>query len=97
MSLKTASFLHKSIGFVILFRWLLIVLGVLIVGISGLQTLKKLSIDNSLGIWFLEEDPSYKAYIEYQETYGSDEIFIVAEDTANYIRNKNVKQGELEL
>ena len=77
MSLKTASFLHKSIGFVIQFRWLLIVLGVLIVGISGLQTLKKLSIDNSLGIWFLEEDPSYKAYIEYQETYGSDEIFIV--------------------
>ncbi|MGE0090114.1 MAG: helix-turn-helix domain-containing protein [Bacteroidales bacterium] len=27
----------------------------------------------------------------------SDEIFIVAEDTANYIKNKNVKQGELEL
>ena len=41
------------------FRWLLIVLGVLIVGISGLQTLKKLSIDNSLGIWFLEEDPTF--------------------------------------
>ena len=74
MSLKTASFLHKSIGFVIQFRWLLIVLGVLIVGISALQTLKKLSIDNSLGIWFLEEDPSYKAYIEYS---GSTRVALV--------------------
>ena len=90
MSLKTASFLHKSIGFVIQFRWLLIVLGVLIVGISGLQTLKKLSIDNSLGIWFLEEDPSYKAYIEYQETYGSDEIFIVMLPVSYALEQKNV-------
>ena len=90
MSLKTASFLHKSIGFVIQFRWLLIVLGVLIVGISGLQTLKKLSIDNSLGIWFLEEDPSYKAYIEYHETYGSDEIFIVMLPVSNALEQKNV-------
>ena len=72
------------------FRWLLIVLGVLIVGISGLQTLKKLSIDNSLGIWFLEEDPSYKAYIEYQETYGSDEIFIVMLPVSNALEQKNV-------
>ena len=90
MSLKTASFLHKSIGFVIQFRWLLIVLGVLIVGISGLQTLKKLSIDNSLGIWFLEEDHSYKAYIEYQETYGSDEIFIVMLPVSYALEQKNV-------
>ncbi len=90
MSLKTASFLHKIIGFVIQLRWLLIVLGVLIVGISGLQTLKKLSIDNSLGIWFLEEDPSYKAYIEYQETYGSDEIFIVMLPVSNALEQKNV-------
>ena len=72
------------------FRWLLIVLGVLIVGISGLQTLKKLSIDNSLGIWFLEEDPSYKAYIEYQETYGSDEIFIVMLPVSNALEQKNI-------
>ena len=72
------------------FRWLLIVLGVLIVGISGLQTLKKLSIDNSLGIWFLEEDPSYKAYIEYQETYGSDEIFIVMLPVFYALEQKNV-------
>lgn len=27
----------------------------------------------------------------------SDSIFMVAEDTANYIKNTNVKQGELEL
>ncbi|MEM9681229.1 MAG: MMPL family transporter, partial [Bacteroidota bacterium] len=38
--------------------------------------MKKLSVDNSLSIWFLEDNPSYKAYINYQETFGSDEIFV---------------------
>ncbi len=27
----------------------------------------------------------------------SEKIFIVAEDTSNYIKNKNIKQGKLEL
>lgn len=47
-----------------------------LVGFSGYQTSQKLSVDNSLGIWFLEDNPSYRAYIDYQETFGSDEIFV---------------------
>lgn len=53
--------------------------------ISGYQTLQKLRVDNSLSIWFLEDDPSYKAYIDFQEKFGSDEIFIAMLPVENAI------------
>jgi len=71
MTPNKVSSLEKSIGFVIQFRLVFMSLMGLLMVLSGVYTLKNLSIDNSLGIWFLEEDPSYQAYIEYQETYGS--------------------------
>ena len=68
-------------------------MGLLMV-LSGVYTLKNLSIDNSLGIWFLEEDPSYQAYIEYQETYGSDEIFMVMLPVPNALDQDQIDQLE---
>lgn len=68
--------LKKSIQFIIKFRITIIVILAVLMGFSGYQTLQKLRVDNSLSIWFLEDDPSYKAYIDYQESFGSDEIFI---------------------
>ena len=59
-------------------------------GVSGYQTFQKLRVDNSLSIWFLEDDPSYKAYIDFQENFGSDEIFIAMLPVNNAI-------GELEM
>ena len=32
--------------------------------LSGYQTVQKLSVDNSLAIWFLEDNPNYRAYID---------------------------------
>lgn len=54
-------------------------------GLSSYQTLQKLRVDNSLSIWFLEDDPSYKAYIDFQEKFGSDEIFIAMLPVENAI------------
>ncbi|GGD17944.1 hypothetical protein GCM10011368_19810 [Hyunsoonleella pacifica] len=54
-------------------------------GLASYQTANKLSIDNSLSIWFLEDDPSYKAYIDFQEEFGSDEIFIAMFPVENAI------------
>ena len=68
--------LKKSIQFVIRFRIIIMIVLALLMALAGHQTLNKLSIDNSLTIWFLEDDPSYKAYIDFQEDYGSDEIYI---------------------
>ena len=82
--------LKRSIRNIIKFRIPIIVILSLLMGVSGYQTLQKLSVDNSLSIWFLEHDPSYKAYIDYQETFGSDEIFIAMLPVDNAI-------GELEM
>ena len=37
-----------------------------------------LQIDNSLAIWFLEDDETYREYQQFQRDYGSDEIVIAA-------------------
>ena len=43
----------------------------------------QLKVDNSLTIWFLENDPPYQEYIEFQEEQGSDEIIVVMIPTEN--------------
>ena len=92
MTPNKVSSLEKSIGFVIQFRLVFMSLMGLLMVLSGVYTLKNLSIDNSLGIWFLEEDPSYQAYIEYQETYGSDEIFMVMLPVPNALDKDQINQ-----
>jgi hypothetical protein len=94
MTPNKVSSLEKSIGFVIKFRLVFMSLMGLLMVLSGVYTLKNLSIDNSLGIWFLEEDPSYQAYIEYQETYGSDEIFMVMLPVPNALDQDQIDQLE---
>jgi len=94
MTPNKVSSLEKSIGFVIQFRLVFMSLMGLLMVLSGVYTLKNLSIDNSLGIWFLEEDPSYQAYIEYQETYGSDEIFMVMLPVPNALDKDQIDQLE---
>lgn len=82
--------LEKLISNIIKFRLAIIIVLAIAMGFSGYNTLNKLSVDNSLGIWFLEDDPSYKAYIDFQESFGSDEIFIAMLPVKNAI-------GEVEV
>ncbi len=91
--------LKTVIAFIIKFRIAIIAILAVVMGFSGYQTLNRLSVDNSLGIWFLEDDPSYRAYIDYQEQFGSDEIFvgmIPVEDfpdgKAGALDSKNIEQ-----
>ncbi|WP_299519737.1 MMPL family transporter [Winogradskyella sp.] len=82
--------LKTIISAIIKFRIAIIVVLAIAMAFSGYQTVNKLSIDNSLGIWFLEDDPSYKAYIDFQENFGSDEIFIVMLPVENAIGEAEV-------
>lgn len=82
--------LKTLIATIIKFRIAIIAVLAVAMGFSGYQTINKLSVDNSLGIWFLEDDPSYKAYIDFQERFGSDEIFIVMLPVENAIGNAEV-------
>ncbi len=82
--------LQNSIAGIIQFRIVIIVVLAILMALSGYQTVKKLSVDNSLSIWFLEDDPSYRAYINYQETFGSDEIFVGMIPVSNALDAKNI-------
>jgi predicted RND superfamily exporter protein len=79
---------------IIKYRILIIVILVALMAVSGYQTLQKLRVDNSLSIWFLEDDPSYKAYIDFQETFGSDEIFIAMLPVKNALGEAEVNALE---
>ncbi|WP_422106552.1 efflux RND transporter permease subunit [Winogradskyella sp.] len=82
--------LKTIISAIVKFRFAIIIVLAVAVGFSGYQTVNKLSVDNSLGIWFLDDDPSYKAYIDFQETFGSDEIYIVMLPVDNAIGEAEV-------
>lgn len=51
---------------------------VLLVTVFAAQQLSTLSVSNSLEIWYPEDDPELVSYQEFQRTYGSDEIVVVA-------------------
>ena len=82
--------LKKIIATIIKFRIAIIAILTVGMGFSGYHTVTKLSVDNSLGIWFLEDDPSYRAYIDFQQNFGSDEIFIVMLPVENAIGETEV-------
>lgn len=84
--------LKNIIETIIKFRVAIIITLAILMGISGFQTLQKLRVDNSLSIWFLEDDPSYNAYINFQENFGSDEIFIAMLPVKNAIGEAEIQQ-----
>jgi len=55
------------------------ILGLLLVllGLSMYLVIKNRQIDNSLEIWFLDDDPYYQHYLKYQREQGSDEIIVL--------------------
>lgn len=84
--------LKTIVQFIVKFRIAIIVVFAVLMAVAGHQTLNKLSVDNSLSIWFLEDDPSYKAYIDFQENFGSDEIFIAMLPVENAIGEADVNR-----
>lgn len=74
------------------FRIAIIITIVLLLILSAYQTLNKLSVDNSSSIWFLDDNPSYKAYIDFQEKFGSDEIYIAMFPVKNALAETEIQQ-----
>jgi predicted RND superfamily exporter protein len=58
-------------------RWLAMFLALALTGLAGWAA-KDIGVDNSVEIWFLEDDPTLVAYHEFQETYGNDEVVVIA-------------------
>ena len=58
-------------------RWALIVLCTFITGVAGWQA-AKVGVDNSLRIWFLDNDSQLVAYRKFQDRFGNDEVAVIA-------------------
>ena len=67
----------KIIDFILKRRKLFIVIIILLTIVSSFLIVKNLRIDNSLSIWFLEDNTDYQEYIKFQEEQGSNEIIVV--------------------
>ena len=57
---------------------------------SSVLILTNLKIDNSLSIWFLEDNADYKEYIKFQEEQGSNEIIIAMFPVKDAFASENV-------
>ncbi|AXT18676.1 RND transporter [Flavobacteriaceae bacterium AU392] len=86
---------NKAIQFVINKRVAIIAILGLLTIIGLLQTVTSLKVDNSLSIWFLEENKDYQQYIKFQEEQGSDEIFIAMFPVKNSFSETNVNRLSL--
>jgi len=71
------SFSEKIVDGIQRRRWL-VLLAVLLSCVFATRGALKVGVDNSLEIWFVEEDPSLETYHEFQDEYGSDEVVILA-------------------
>jgi len=58
-------------------RWLCVTACVLITLVAGWHA-AKVGVDNSLEIWFVDDDPSLISYRKFQRTFGNDEVAIIA-------------------
>jgi len=67
---------QRLIQFAINYKKIIILLLGLAMLMGSLQTARLLTVDNSLGIWFLEDNADYREYLEFQEEQGSDEVVI---------------------
>ena len=68
----------QFISYVIRNRLPVILISVLITLLCSVEIIRNMAVDNSLSIWFLDNNPDYKNYIAFQEEQGSDEIIIAA-------------------
>ncbi len=62
---------------IIRFRKGILSLLVVLLGLSFYLVIANRQIDNSLEIWFLDDDPYYQHYLKYQREQGSDEIIVL--------------------
>lgn len=67
----------KTAGFVWKYRFLLSAV-ILLVALLAVRELESLRVSNSLEIWYPRDDPELLNYRKFQDTYGSDEIIVVA-------------------
>ena len=83
-------------------RWLLV--GLVVLGVAAVSPgLERAAVpDNSLTVWFLEDDPQLAAYHEFHGHFGNDEVVLLqVHDPAGIFRTETLRrlravEGQLE-
>ncbi len=72
----TTNRFQSFVDFVLRFRWAIAILlgGLTLAGAAS--TALNLRINNSVSIWFLEDNADYQSYLSFQQERGSDEVII---------------------
>lgn len=68
---------YRTIANIIHYRRGILFLLVLITGIGLYQTAQNISVNNSLSIWFRDDNPAYQEYLQFQEEQGSDQVMVI--------------------
>ena len=58
-------------------RWICLFVCLFVTGLAGWQV-TRIGVDNSLEVWFLEDDPALTSYRDFQTAFGNDEIVVIA-------------------
>ena len=83
---------QRIIQLVIDYKKSIMLLLVIAMALGSIQTLRLLTVDNSLGIWFLEDNAAYQEYLAFQEEQGSDEVVIVMIPTTDVLSEDHIAQ-----
>jgi len=77
---------------IIRFRKAIIGALVVLLGLSMYLIIENRQIDNSLEIWFLDDDPYYQQYLKYQQEQGSDEIIVLMVPVGDSLEISDMEQ-----
>lgn len=74
-------------------RYILLITILITLLFSYKGLIKAVNVDNSLEVWFLEDDPSVLDYYAFQKKFGNDEIImLVIKDNENMLNEKQSKK-----
>ncbi len=83
---------QRIIQFVIEYKKSIMLLLLIAMTTGAVQTLRLLTVDNSLAIWFLEDNAAYQEYLAFQKEQGSDEVVIVMIPTTDVLSDNHISQ-----
>ena len=68
---------ESIVGFLYDHHWASLGVVLLVTAVLGAFA-SRVGVDNAVEIWFLDDDPTLVAYHDFQETYGNDEVVVLA-------------------
>lgn len=82
---------YNFISIILKYRVAFICAIILACSFSIFSIINQLKVDNSISIWFLDNDESFQEYLTFQKEQGSDEIIVLMLSTENAYSKEHIK------